>query len=133
MNLILDVSAALTVVMQRPDADAYNLALAEATQVAAPDYFVPVLTHSVWKQLRVGDPPFEDPHVLIDQCVALVDEWVSGAEAWRAALDLAVEIGHPAYDCFYLALARERHAVLLTRDQRQKAAATRMGIEVIPA
>lgn len=133
MKLILDVSAALTVVMQRPDADPYSLALAEAELVAAPDYFVPVLTHSVWKQLMVGDPPFGDPQALIDQCLALVDEWVPGAETWQAALVLAEEIRHPAYDCFYLALARDRGAVLLTRDRRQKAAAERMGIEVMPA
>ena len=34
------------------------------------------------------------------------------------ALEIAAELRHPTYDCFYLALARERRAKLVTADRR---------------
>jgi predicted nucleic acid-binding protein len=34
------------------------------------------------------------------------------------ALEIAAELRHPAYDCFYLALAQERRAQLVTADRR---------------
>jgi predicted nucleic acid-binding protein len=34
------------------------------------------------------------------------------------ALEIAAELRHPAYDCFYLALAEERSAKLITADRR---------------
>ena len=34
------------------------------------------------------------------------------------ALELARELGHPVYDCVYLALARRRNAPLITLDRK---------------
>ena len=34
------------------------------------------------------------------------------------ALALAIELGHPAYDCAYLALALQRRSRLVTADRR---------------
>ena len=42
------------------------------------------------------------------------------------ALRIAVAINHPAYDCFYLALARREAAPLVTADKRLAAAAQRV-------
>jgi predicted nucleic acid-binding protein len=36
----------------------------------------------------------------------------------RRALDLALELGHPAYDCLYLALAERMQRPLVTADRR---------------
>ena len=39
-----------------------------------------------------------------------------------AALSLACDLGHPAYDCMYLALALDRAGVAVTADRRFAAA-----------
>ena len=36
----------------------------------------------------------------------------------RRALEIALELGHPAYDAFYLATAEMHHARLVTADTR---------------
>ena len=36
----------------------------------------------------------------------------------RRALEIATALRHPAYDCFYLALAETRDAELVTADRR---------------
>ena len=35
-----------------------------------------------------------------------------------AALDIAIRLEHPVYDCLYLALAREQGVSLITADRR---------------
>ncbi len=44
------------------------------------------------------------------------------------ALSLAVEIGHPIYDCVYLALALHHETHVVTADRRFIAAANRAGL-----
>ena len=39
------------------------------------------------------------------------------------ALAIAVDLNHPIYDCFYLALAEREHAPLISADKRLLAAA----------
>ena len=34
------------------------------------------------------------------------------------AVNLAIDLGHPTYDCFYLALAVQEHCPVVTADRR---------------
>ena len=52
-------------------------------------------------------------------------------ELFRDAFLLARNAKRPAYDMFYLALARRQDAVLLTSDTALKKEAVRLGIQVI--
>jgi predicted nucleic acid-binding protein len=47
-----------------------------------------------------------------------------------AAARLAVELGHPVYDCVYLALAALHAVPLATADKRLQQVAERIGIRV---
>jgi predicted nucleic acid-binding protein len=46
------------------------------------------------------------------------------------ALALAIELRHPIYDCFYLALAERENAPLVTADEAMIAAARKAKIKV---
>jgi predicted nucleic acid-binding protein len=46
------------------------------------------------------------------------------------AVRLAVEIGHPVYDCVYIVLAEARGAPLATSDERLRAAIRARGLRV---
>jgi len=47
------------------------------------------------------------------------------------ALELAIELDHPIYDCFYLALAERERCPLVTADKRLVAATKKFkGVEV---
>jgi predicted nucleic acid-binding protein len=50
-------------------------------------------------------------------------QWVDAAPAIASATRLAVEIGHPVYDCVYLTLAQAHDLPLATFDERLRRAA----------
>jgi predicted nucleic acid-binding protein len=52
----------------------------------------------------------------------LFDRVVPSVQLHREALSLAIALNHPAYDCFYLALAIAEDDVLITADRRFHAA-----------
>ena len=47
-----------------------------------------------------------------------LDDIVDAETLLPAAMDLAVRLRHPIYDCVYLGLARERGTVMVTADKR---------------
>ena len=63
-------------------------------------------------------------------CVGLMDEWAVRRELAGEAFLLPRVSRRPAYDMFYLALARLRDAVLLTTDAELKKEAARQGLRV---
>jgi predicted nucleic acid-binding protein len=46
------------------------------------------------------------------------DQLIVGVGLAERAVSIAIQRGHPVYDCFYLALAEQRRATLLTADER---------------
>jgi predicted nucleic acid-binding protein len=70
----------------------------------------------------------------VDQAVtnllALGIAWTPSAALLRPAARLAVELGHPVYDCVYLALAASHSASLATADERLRRAAERLGVRM---
>jgi predicted nucleic acid-binding protein len=63
--------------------------------------------------------------------LAEVDTLVSGKDLYREAFLLARTSRLPAYDMFYLALARRDDATLLTVDRVLRQEAARQGVRVI--
>ena len=70
-------------------------------------------------------------HRALETAIRLFGRLVSPAELAARATEIAVELRHPIYDCFYLALAERERAPLISADQRLIAAGKRMkGVEV---
>jgi predicted nucleic acid-binding protein len=86
--------------------------------LVAPDLLVAEVCNAAWRLLRlrrISRPQFDSiPGRLPRYFVELVG---MAALAPRAAA-IAVELDHPVYDCFYLALAEARWVPLVTTDAR---------------
>jgi predicted nucleic acid-binding protein len=67
------------------------------------------MAHAV-DRLQAADVPRELPRLLAELCPL--------ATLAERALAIAEELRHPAYDCFYLALAEAKEARLVTADRR---------------
>ncbi len=100
------------------DLSSQALALRGRYDFAAPDLLHAELANILWKKVRRGeiseDEALAGLHVfahaefLLEKCETLI----------RQALQLACQIDHPAYDCFYLCLAAKLDTVLVTADDR---------------
>jgi predicted nucleic acid-binding protein len=91
--------------------------IAGEREILAPDLLVPEFVNVLWKRVRRREcsrhAAAEILALFAVDCPALL---ASSALAARA-FELAIALGHPAYDCFYLALAVEHEASLATADR----------------
>lgn len=116
-GLVIDASIAVKWVIEEPGTSE-ALILRERAKLIAPDLLVPECANILWK--KVGR------HELTRDEAVFAARLLQGAEIelfptrslLQAATQLAIDLDHPAYDCLYLALARESHCRFATADDR---------------
>ena len=111
MNVVIDASAAFhTLLGQSIDAT-----ITKSTERLAPELIVAELFNARWK---VGTSGAFVPSIdVVLDFLSRVQLMPAVPLAGEAA-ELADELNHPVYDCFYVALARQRRAKLATLDKR---------------
>ncbi len=118
MNYVLDTSAAIEIAFSRKTAPFFSSILEKANWVIAPDLFIPEAANVFWKYNNFQDLPIDLCEALLDQTLALVDDFVNSRLLFQEAFALACQAGRPVYDALYLVVARRHNATLLTRDKK---------------
>jgi len=131
MRLVLDASAAIEVALDRGQARQLAQVLEEADEVLAPELLVPEVVNTVWKYHQFENLNLRTCDRALEFALGLVDVLVPCQELYREAFLLARTARRPAYDTFYLALARREDAAFLTTDSALKKEAERQGIRVL--
>jgi predicted nucleic acid-binding protein len=129
VTLVVDASVAVlwTLAQQGSDRAA---ALNNDDRLIAPSLIIAEIGNAVWKAVRRGDLPKTEALTGIEIALGPVAALTPDEELRGRALELAIELDHPIYDCFYLALAERERCPLVTADKRLVAAAKKMkGIE----
>ena len=128
--IVVDASIAFLCFANEPDRwGAARLLETEAT-LLAPDLMAVEATNAWWKKLRRREMDAIDVEQAVTNLLALGIDWTSSGRLVRAAARLAVKLGHPVYDCLYLALAASHSAMLATADERLRRGAERLGIRI---
>jgi predicted nucleic acid-binding protein len=122
--LVVDASVAVKWFVQEAETAAARALIGGADALIAPDLVVPEVLNVAWRRLIRGDLE-RDQVVDVPEALPKVfaELWPS---AWlaRDAFEMAMELRHPVYDCFYLALAESEDTVVVTADRRLLAALT---------
>ena len=84
----------------------------------APDLIVPEVCNVACTKLRRGEVAVEQAGAMIDGLADLIGEIVPSIHLAGRAFEIAGSLAHPAYDCFYLALAQLRGVPFVTADTR---------------
>lgn len=115
--MIIDASVAFKLIVAEPDSG-------EAVAwIGREDLVAPTLIHAevgnaLWKRVRrgelVGDERVGEHLADMGRYIRTVDE----TSVVPRALELAIALQHPVYDCVYLALAEANDDKLLTADER---------------
>ena len=118
MNVVVDASVAIK--WYTPEARHANAKalLGLADTIVAPELIVSEVTNVAWAKARRGE--------ISEQVAGLIAAWIrSGVPALVPAIELnehalqiALTLRHPVYDCMYLACAQLEAAPLVTDDQR---------------
>lgn len=114
---IIDASVAAKWFIAEPDSDVAR-ALAELPDPVAPDLLLAEVTNILWKAERQGRLLAADAERAVETLPSWFERIVPVTDLAGRALVLARSLGHPAYDCFYLALAEREGTILLTGDNR---------------
>ena len=90
----------------------------QASLCIAPDLVIAEITNAAWKFVTFDRMAAESAMSAVREVVKAFDELVPTSVLKDRALAIAIELRHPAYDCFYLALAERSASPLVTADDR---------------
>jgi predicted nucleic acid-binding protein len=132
--LIVDASVAIKWASREDGSDEALRLLAETVTLIAPSLVLDEIGNALWRKHGQGIFSPDAAAEAFSRVAAAFAELVTDSETVLEALGVAIELGHPIYDCHYLALARLRGLTLVTADTRflRRIAGTRHERLVVP-
>ncbi len=118
MSWIVDASVAAKWLFEEDLTDRARELLASPGELLAPELVLLEVGSVAWKRVARGETSAEHARAAAAALPRLFSLLVPVAEMYERALGLALELGHPIYDCTYLALAEARRLPLVTADRR---------------
>jgi predicted nucleic acid-binding protein len=116
-TLVIDASIAVKWLIEE-DGTPRALALRKRAKLIAPDLLVGECANIFWKKVQRGELSQEEALLAARILQAAEIELAPTRSLLESAARLAIELGQPAYDCIYLALAVDRRCRFATGDQR---------------
>jgi predicted nucleic acid-binding protein len=126
MIIVVDANIAAALFLDLAYSAQARDAVMEASVIIAPDLITAEVANTLWKLVHFKHIDMGLADHVLDGLTAIISEFVPGARLAVEAVKHASALGHPAYDCFYLTLARRRRAKLITADSRFAAALERV-------
>src|SRR5687767_14833367 len=103
MALVTDASIAVRWLLDLEGADRADAILQSGEHLIAPDLVIPEITSALWKSAVFAQTPADIAATAIGRAAEFFDEIVSSIVLKDRALQVAIELRHSAYDCFYIA------------------------------
>ena len=133
MTLVVDASVALKWVVPEAGSESAQALRAGDAHLIAPTLIMAEIGNVLWKKTMRREISRGEAVSALRLTLSHFAEFFPLDDLRETALELAIELRHPIYDCFYLALAQRERCVLVTADRRLLAAAEAVnGVEVRP-
>ena len=116
MNWVVDASVAAKWLAPEPESPLADALLDD--DLIAPDLLYAEVANILWKKQTRGEIEAATVTAAARWLLQLPLQIHAGASLFAEAVRLAQRLNHPAYDCFYLALALRADSVLITADRR---------------
>jgi predicted nucleic acid-binding protein len=116
VTLVIDASVAAKWVMPEPGADRAASLREADDELIAPSLIAAEIGSAIWKRAMWRELSLTDATHATEAALALLTRLVPMEELTTRALEMAIGLKHPIYDCFYLALAERERAPLICAD-----------------
>ena len=117
-EVVVDASVAICWFVREAGTEKANRLVAGGSDLVAPSLMLAELANTLLKKTRRGEIRADIAQAGLSEIRRFVPKIFNLPELVPSALAIALELGHPVYDCIYLALARRREAPLVTLDRR---------------
>jgi predicted nucleic acid-binding protein len=114
--LVVDASVAVKWVLAESDSELAQQIV--HSPLLAPDLLLIECGNAIWRHVQLGEVDLAELPGAWAVLRAMPVEIIRSDELVERALDLAVALKHPIYDCLYLALALDRGARVVSADRR---------------
>ncbi len=115
-RLVIDASVAIKwVVEERGTAEALAM---RRHRLLSPDLLIPECANILWKKTRRQEMGRDEALLAARLLQQANVELIPMRGLLEPATRLAIHLGHPAYDCIYLALAQASRCSFVTADRR---------------
>ena len=118
MTLIVDASVAVKWLINEIDSQAAQRLLDSDEKLVAPDFVLIEVGNVLWKKAQRRELRAEQAAAGIQALPTYFEQLVPSAPLLLRALAIAIDVGHPVYDCLYLACAESLEVTLVTADVR---------------
>ena len=118
MERVIDASVAVKWFVEEPGTSAARDQLAAGARLVAPDLVIAEVCNALWARVCRGGIEKAQARMAVDLVPRYFEELTPTAGLRERAFEIALELGHPIYDCFYLALAESRRTQVVTADGR---------------
>ena len=129
--LVLDANFAMNIVKDEEMREPFLAELEAGEKVVVPSLYYAEVANALWKHVHAGDFEEDEAAEKMSEAFAFVDDAVAESELLPEVFSEAVKHNHPAYDLFYLVLARRYRATLCTLDAKLQKLCMREGISFV--
>src|SRR3989339_1757157 len=130
MTAVLDVSAAIEILLQKEKKELFNATYEKASWVIAPDLYIAEISNGLWKYYKSGLISHMECIQYVEDGIELIDDYFPSKELWKEALGEGIKNTHSIYDMYYTVLARRNDATLITNDSKLSLICNKLNIEV---
>jgi predicted nucleic acid-binding protein len=116
--VVVDASVAVKWFIHEPGRPAARRLLEPESRLIAPDLIVAEVASAMWKRAMAGEGDARQAPLSAGSLSRFFARLVPLAPLAARAVEIASELRHPVYDCFYLALTEREDATLVTADRR---------------
>lgn len=117
MTTVVDASVVLKWIVQEPDSGAALKYLA-ASDLEAPSIWLAETANALWRYVTLGQLRRDEAESRLAALRIAPITTIPLEQDVEGALALANALGHPVYDCLYLALAIRKSGKVVTADKR---------------
>lgn len=126
MSLVVDASVAAKWFIPEPESDRAEALRLTGEALIAPSLVVAEIGNALWKRAIRGLLTSGEASDAIHTATLLFTALIPTEELAMRALELAIDLRHPIYDCFYLALAERERAPIVSANAKLLGAAKRV-------
>jgi len=118
VTTVVDASVAVKWFASEPGSDAALNVIDGREHLIAPETILGEVCNVAWRYLRLGAIDRATYRDIVAGIPSMIGEIVPTRPLLLRASEIAADLDHPIYDCFYLALAERESCRVLTADRR---------------